>query len=389
MPKVLVVGQTPPPHHGQAVMIERLLNSQMADVEMVHVRMNFSSEMRDVGRFRWGKIAHLAGVIARIVYHRFADGARTLYFPPAGPDRVPMYRDMAILLSTRWLFDQTIFHFHAGGVSEMYDRLPAWQRWLFRKAYFGADAAIRLSELNPEDGRKLNATREFVIPNGIDDPCPDGAVARTTSAAAAGEPLQILFVGALRESKGVLDLVEACGKLAARGMPFQLELVGQWQSDEFAARVTQRIGELNIEERVRFAGVLTGEEKFAAFRRADVFCFPTFFECETFGLVLVEAMASRLPVVSTRWRAIPSIVDEGETGLLVEPHDTDALADRLAQLAADPAARQRLGSAGRAKFEREYTFKRHISRMRKMLLETAGQAVVPERERLSEAVAGS
>jgi glycosyltransferase involved in cell wall biosynthesis len=339
------------------------------------VRMAFSSHMNELGRIRLSKVLHLFGLIARIIYHRFADGARILYYPPAGPERVPVVRDVIILCATRWLFDKTIFHFHAGGVSELYDRLPRWQRWLFRRAYFGADTAIRLSELNPEDGRRLAAKREFVIPNGIADPCPDGRVAKPISAATPGDRLQILYVGVLSEAKGVEVLVEACGKLAARGVPFHIELMGQWESREFAAAVQKRVRELNLEKNFRFLGMLVGDDKHRAFRRADVYCFPTHFACETFGLGLLEAMSFGLPVVATRWRGIPSIVDEGRTGLLVEPRDADAMADRFARLARDPQLRERMGQAGRAKFEREYTLPRHASRMRRALLATAGIAI--------------
>lgn len=371
--KVLVVGQTPPPHGGQAVMIERLVKSELAEVQLIHVRMGFSSHMNEVGRIRISKILHLFGLIARIIYHRFVDGVRILYYPPAGAERVSMFRDIIILLSTRWLFDKTIFHFHAGGVSELYDRLPSWQRPLFRRAYFGADAAIRISELNPEDGMRLAAKRNYVIPNGIIDPCPEMSVSPSNSAATGDDRLRMLFVGILSEAKGVMVLIETCANLAARGVQFELEMMGQWGNDEFAARVGQRINDLNLSSHVRFLGLLIGDDKFAAYRRADVFCLPTFFE--TFGLVLVEAMACGLPVVSTRCGGIPSVVDEGKTGFLVEPHDPGAVADQLARLAHDPHLRKRMGRAGRAKFEREYTFAHHAGRMRRALLETAGMTV--------------
>jgi glycosyltransferase involved in cell wall biosynthesis len=184
-----------------------------------------------------------------------------------------------------------------------------------------------------------------------------------------------------------MDLIEACGKLAARGVTFQLEAMGQWQSDEFEARIRQRIDALDLGRHIRFLGVKVGDEKYVAYRRADVLCFPTFFNCETFGNVIVEAMACGLPVVSTRWRGIPSIVDDRVTGFLVEPHDADALADRLATLAEDIELRQRMGRAGRLKFEREFTYNRYANRMRRMLLETAGKTVDDEPEFAPEAVA--
>jgi glycosyltransferase involved in cell wall biosynthesis len=371
MLSVLVVGHTPPPYGGEEIMIGRFVQSELRDVRLILVRMVFSSHINDAGHVRLSKIIQMFALIARITYHRFADRAQILYYPPAGPVRVPMFRDLIVLLATRWLFDKTVFHYHSGGISDLYEQLPKWQKWLFRRAFFGADAAIRTSALNPEDGRRLEAQRNYVVPNGIDDPFPDQAASHTASAKSAGGPIKILFVGVLRESKGVLVLVEACGKLAARGVPFQLEMMGQWESDDFAARIAGRIRELSLENHVRFLGVLTGKEKLAAFQRADVFCFPSFFQCETFGIVLLEAMACGLPVVSTRWRGIPSIVDDGETGYLVAPHDADSVADRLEHLAIDVELRVRMGRAGRARFEREFTFPRFANRMRRVLLETA------------------
>ena len=91
MVRVLVVGQTPPPLNGQGIMIERLVNSELAGVEMIHVRMAFSSNMDELGRIRISKILHLFSLIAQIIYRRFVDGVRILYYPPAGPERVPVF----------------------------------------------------------------------------------------------------------------------------------------------------------------------------------------------------------------------------------------------------------------------------------------------------------
>jgi glycosyltransferase involved in cell wall biosynthesis len=373
--KVLVVGQTPPPFHGQAFMIERLVKGKLDDLQLIHVRMEFSSHVNQVGRFHLLKIVHLFGLIARIIYHRFADGVRILYYPPAGSDLVPMYRDIALLVCTRWLFDKTIFHFHTGGVSEMHDRLPFWQRWLFRRAYFGADAAICLSEFTPQDGKRLAAKRDYVIPNGIHDPCPELSIWPPNTTVKGDNRLRMLFVGILNEGKGVMVLIEACANLAARGVPFELEVIGQWESDEFAACAERRIAELNLEKHIRFLGAQLGKDKIDAFRRANVFCFPSHYRREAMPVVLLEAAACGLPVVATRWRGIPSVVEHGKTGFLVEPQDATAMALELEKLAHDSSLRENLGRAGRAKFEREYTIVRHLAGMRRVLLETAGRTV--------------
>ena len=91
-----------------------------------------------------------------------------------------------------------------------------------------------------------------------------------------------------------------------------------------------------------------------------------------FGIVLVEAMSVGLPVVATRWRGIPEIVDEGQTGFLLEPHDVGAVAERLEQLQADPALREQMGAKAREKFLSEFTVGMFWQRMEQVFLETAG-----------------
>jgi len=379
---VLVVGQTPPPVHGQAVMIERLMRGKYASVRLYHVRMAFSDSIGDVGRFRLGKIFHLLSVIVRIAYSRIVHRTSILYYPPAGPNRVPLYRDLAILLCTRWMFPRTVFHLHASGMADMYPRLPVGIRFLFRRALFHPDAVIRITRCHSADARLLQARHNYVVPNGIEDDYLEfgnsSGSALVSEPAQQQAPLQILFVGALRESKGVSILIEACGMLASRLVPLELSLVGEFHLKDFEEQIRRRIAELGLTQRVHFLGVLKGAAKGAAFARANVLCLPTHYESETFPTVLLEAMSFALPVVATRWRGIPDIVDPGTNGFLVDIRDASAIAQRLEELHVDPRLRHRLGQAGREKFLREFTAARHLERMERVFVEVAAAHATPK-----------
>jgi len=376
MVKVLVVGQTPPPYLGQPIMLQRLLESEIADVQLHHLRMVLSGDANEVGRFRWSKVFSLLPIVLRIIYARIFGGVDVLYYPPAGPNRVTLFRDFAILLPTRWMFRKTIFHFHASGLTEMYPRLPRWQRWLFRRAYFYPDAAIRLSDLTPDDARGVRARREYVIANGIDDPCPAGPPQHSSAPVSEARPLRLLFVAMLRESKGVLVLIEAAARLKAAGVAFRLEIMGQFISPEFKEQVLARVADLELNDQITFLGMLTGDAKFAAYARADVFCMPTHYESEAFPVVLLEAMAYGLPIVATEWRGIPSIVTDGETGFLVETRDPDAVADRLTKLAENAQLREEFGQNARERFAHEFIWSVHVARMREMFLEVDSKSRV-------------
>ncbi|MBL7982862.1 MAG: glycosyltransferase [Flavobacteriales bacterium] len=349
--RILVVGQTPPPFGGQAVMIEKLLLGRFEHILLFHVRMAFSEDMESVGKFAFRKVWVLFTTILHIWWARFRWRTPVLYYPPSGPNKVPVLRDIVLLCATRWLFRKVVFHFHAGGVSTFAPALPSALRPLFRYAYGRPALAIRTAPQNPDDGLALGAARNVVVPNGIEDV--RGRVPERR--AGPGEPLVILFTGVLIPSKGVRVLLQAFHTVVSSGVDARLQLMGKWGDAGFEAEVRGFVTEHGLEARVEFLGVKRDLEKFACFAACDIFCFPSYFEAESFGLVLAEAMQFAKPVVSTQWRGIPSVVSDGVNGYLVPIQAPDAVADRLVQLAGDPALRITMGEAGRRIFQERFT----------------------------------
>ena len=117
------------------------------------------------------------------------------------------------------------------------------------------------------------------------------------------------------------------------------------------AELEARAAQPDLTERVHFLGWRT--EMAPIYAALDIFLMPSLWE--GFGLVLLEAMAQGVPVVGSAVSAIPEVVADGETGLLVPPRDPVALAEALAALLADPARRAAMGAAGRARLEAEFS----------------------------------
>jgi glycosyltransferase involved in cell wall biosynthesis len=156
----------------------------------------------------------------------------------------------------------------------------------------------------------------------------------------AGDPM-VLFVGAMHPRKGADVLARAICLLD--DIPARFIFAGPTGLLEETVR---SIVSGYPEERVEFRGQLTSDEVPLLLAQADIFVFPTIWGTEGFGMVAAEAMACGVPVVASRIAAIPEVVLDGETGLLVEPGDPVDLASKLRLLLSDPEQRRRLGIAG-------------------------------------------
>jgi glycosyltransferase involved in cell wall biosynthesis len=129
--------------------------------------------------------------------------------------------------------------------------------------------------------------------------------------------------------------------------------------DGFRARAAAA----GIADRIHFLGPVPHHQLPDIMRAADAFVLTTE-PPESFGIVLIEAMACGLPTIATDYPGVRAVIDEGETGLLVAPGDPDAVADGLRRLVeSGPEARGRMGAAGREKAVREWSWPRLVERM--------------------------
>lgn len=344
-------------------MNQLLLDGEYSKVEFHHVRMAFSSEIQEVGSFKWKKIFHLVAVFFTIVFARFRTGAQVLYYPPASPNMVPFLRDCVLLIGTRWLFRKTVFHFHANGLADLYIRLPWFLRLAFRAAYQNPDLSVVISSCGRRDAEFLKTKNIALIPNGIPD---TRAIDLPKCSATHGHP-EILFCGMVSEEKGVGILLETCVKLKQRGAFFQCKIVGKAASEIEEKRFIEFIKDYQLEDMVEFTGPLYGDKKWKAYAESDIFCFPTFYSAEAHPLVAIEAMMCNLPVVASNWRGLPDIVVDGETGYLVPPKDSETTASRLQLLLENLSLRERMGQAGRTRYEKQFTIDKFRHRMEEVL----------------------
>ncbi len=222
---------------------------------------------------------------------------------------------------------------------------------------------------------RLDPRRTHVVPNGVDI-----ELFRPRDAAALRRELQLpgatLFAtaGRLNRAKGVDLALEALARLRAAGVDASLLVLGEGEEAEPLARLAAR---LELGDAVRFTGPLDHERLALHLAASDVFLFPTRHN-EAAPLGVRQALASGLAVVASRIGAVTETV--ADAALLVEPGDPGALADAMARLAADPAARAALGGAARRLAAREYSLERMVERtvaVYRIALRTWRPAVLP------------
>ena len=400
--KLLIFAHKPPPHHGQSYMVQLLLEQLGGDVrarkpsdgavdlEVYHVDSRLSHDFEDIGGFRLGKLGSLLKYCIQAIGLRLRYGVRALYFVPAPPKRATLYRDWLVMLLCRPFFPQLIYHWHGGGLGEwLRTEARGWERTISRMLLFRPDLSMVLSEFNRGDAEFVQSRRTVVVPNGIPDPCPEFekeilprrlARAEARKKIALGErPMEgageqphifkLLFIGVCFSEKGIFDAAEAIA-LANRklqGTPFQvtLTLAGTFFTEAEKQQFERRIREPDLHTKegasVEHKGFVSGEEKRRLFREHDAFCFPTWYSAENFPLVLLEAMAYGLPIVSTHWRGIPELVPPGYHGL-VPPKSPAAVAETIVKFVTidyDPTLR--------ARFLEHYTDKQFAAKIKAAL----------------------
>lgn len=242
-------------------------------------------------------------------------------------------------------------------VSSRHDNNPFRRRpivrWLNRHAVRRADRVIAISRAVADfviTVEGADPSRVAVVPYGLDPQ----DVSAPPGTDLSGREAVIGFVGRLEEQKGVDVLLDAFARLRSRGAKARLRIVGD---GSLRRSLEARAARLGLGPAVAFAGWIPNAAETMAF--CDVVAVPS--RWEGFGLVALEAMAAGKPVVASGVDGLREVVVHGETGLLVPPGNSGALAAALEEVLFDPRRAARLGAAGRRRLLAEFTVGRMVA----------------------------
>lgn len=238
---------------------------------------------------------------------------------------------------------RVVLHLHNSHLAHCH-KVPLADLYVFCSAYLLQEAR----QAHPDLGDAA------VLRNGADEQL---FYPRSTSGSTikGSEPLRLLFVGRLVSEKGVHTLVKAVRILNERDVPVTARIVGGARFGDLP--ITPYISEVQqlAPENVKFLGHLSGKQLPEEFANADVFCSPASWQ-EPLGIVNIEAMASRLPVVATDVGGVSELFQEGGA-ILVNPEDPIGLADKIELLARNPQYREHIAAEGYAAFKKRFRWR--------------------------------
>ena len=259
----------------------------------------------------------------------------------------------------------TYLAFLAGGppfsvtahAKDLYTTLPRNLRIRARAARF----LITCTRFNAAHLAGLVSARTQVVYHGTD-------LQRYSPDRSHVEPQRILSVGRLVSKKGFKDLIDALALLQSKGLRIRADVYG---GGPLRPELEARAHRLGLDGRLTFHGARLQDEILAAYRRATVFVLAPVVtdDGDRDGIpnVLVEAMASGVPVVATKISGIPELITDGIDGLLVKEHDPAALAGAIERVLIDSELAEQLGRAGRRRVEREFDLVANTQRLRALL----------------------
>jgi glycosyltransferase involved in cell wall biosynthesis len=346
--RLIVLGPTPPPTHGGAVvttLMVEVLRRQRLLAEHIDTRdeRGLANMSRlDLENVRLG-LLH-AWRLAAAIHRRPGAGI----YIQLSQTRWGVLREALWAAIARLAGRPLYLHLLGGRSRDFHDETDPITRLVFRRVLGAARSVWVLSPaLRSSIAGLVEADRVEVLENVVADPGPPPA-------REPGEAPRILFLANLRQGKGHEELLEALRILGGRADGWQVRLVGEGDAG-LRSRYQGWIAEnLRGGAAVEVVGPRFGAGKQQELAWADLFVFPSSYPKEAQPLVVIEAMAAGLPILSTRWRGIPDTARDDREAVLVAPGDGEALAEALAGLLADRERMRRLGVAGRRRYEQRY-----------------------------------
>lgn len=347
-PKVLAFMTLPPPLHGANV-----INSQVAaspllkkNFELKILPISYNDSTKTVGQWKLKKLFKMISLFFQLGKALWIFKPDLIYFPLMLHGK-GFYRDAFYVLLMRSFGQTLIFPMHALGIERATRNFFARMiyRLVFKKSYIIHHSRRLFSDLDRiVDG----VQKTYAIFHGVPNEPP------LKPNRQPGPILCFINVSHFYPLKGQRTLLKAAKRLVQNNQTrFCIQLIGEVLDRAYYQELQDFVTEHHLEKQVSFRGPLFGKERDWALANADVFVFPSNFD--VFGLVVIEAMKQKLPVIATEMGTMPEILVD-DCGWLFSPENEEQLAQHMTRLIENPVLVQTMGEKARQVFQNKFTF---------------------------------
>lgn len=367
--KILFIMHMPPPVHGASMVGQFIHDSKLinSSFDCHYVNLAVATRLEDVGKGGWHKAK---GVLKKLMEVRKAVKSvkpDLVYITPNSAG-IPFYKDFITIMMLKMMGQKVVMHFHNKGVET---RQGKWlDNWLYKR-YFKDVKLILLADALYEDVKKYVKREDvFVCPNSIP------AISNANQVTENSDHVpHILWLTNIMKTKGIMEYLSALKILKDKGVKFQADFVGGLTKEMSGEEFDSALSMMGLDGCCTYYGPKYGDDKYSFFSQADVFVLPSY--TEAFPVSILEAMQFALPVVASNVGGVSAEVEEGVSGFLLGGEqpimlntfrpDVCEIADKLQVLLTDTDLRHKMGSAGREKYEREFTLEVFDKRIAEIL----------------------
>lgn len=323
-----LIGHLPPPASGHSISFA-ILCQAFALRRLPHKVINLSDgSVRKDGGVSIGRLTSLTVPLLAAV--RLVMARRANVYLATSQSWAGFLKDLVFIGCAKLGRHRIVLHRHGGNYQDFYQRQSASRRAVIRGTLACADRLVVLGEALTDMYAFLPGYRDkvVVVHNGLPEDLPDWDGVQAAKAHARDE-IRMLYLSNLIESKGYLDVLEAVRRLVDdHGLDVKADFAGEFwhisdsrlysSAAQAQADFLARLDRYGVRERVIWHGGVSGDRKRALLARAHYFALPTAYKYEGQPVSIIEAMAYGALTISTRFRAIPEMLDDGRAGVLVE-----------------------------------------------------------------------
>ena len=350
---ILLLGKLPPPYMGPSIATELLLKSKLSsNFNLLHIDTKVNADLKNIGKLSFDKIKKNFSIYKNLITVN-RNGKPQLAIIPFSQTTIGFIKDSIYIHICLLLKTKVLLHLRGSEFKIWMNRSNHLTRWYVKSTLNKCEGVIVL-------GNNLKYLFEGYLPENKIFVCPNGGTYQIPAKNKSNEKIKILYLGNLQPSKGIEDVIDAAKLLHDKSIKCTFDIIGGWRNEEVKNKCLNIVRENELD--INFYSQEESNRKFDLMAQSDIFLFPPRAP-EGHPWVIIEAMASSLPVISTDQGAIIESVIDGENGFIVKTKSPEEIATKIEILINDENLRNWMSNKSRELYEAKFTEEKMVQRL--------------------------